>query len=269
LNKLSIITINYNNIDGLIKTVNSVINQTFKEFEYIVIDGGSTDNSIEVIKDYTNHINYFVSEPDNGIYHAMNKGILKAKGEYCFFLNSGDWFVSDKTLEEIFANAPDFDILYGRLIICDKNDKIISRTIGKNRITLLDVYNHTIKHQSSFIKRELFNRYGLYNENLKIISDWAFFMKSVGLGDASVKYLDLDIAFFDNSGISSNSEEICKKERKFVLDSLLSPRTIEDYNIFSSPYLNTHVLNYKLSRYLLRALNKAVKEYEKLLKKGD
>ena len=95
-NKLSIITINYNNLEGLKRTVESVINQTSKEFEYIVIDGGSNDGSGAYIESKSEHIDYWVSEPDKGIYNAMNKGIAKASGEYLLFLNSGDHLFSNR-----------------------------------------------------------------------------------------------------------------------------------------------------------------------------
>ena len=88
--RLSIITINYNNREGLRKTIESVVNQTYRNFEYIIIDGGSTDGSVEVVKEYADRISYWVSEPDNGIYNAMNKGVLAANGKYIQFLNSGD-----------------------------------------------------------------------------------------------------------------------------------------------------------------------------------
>ena len=96
--KLSIITVNLNNAAGLQKTIESVINQTFTDYEFIIIDGGSTDSSLEIIKQYANKITYWVSEPDNGIYNGMNKGIGQADGEYCFFLNSGDWMIENNTL---------------------------------------------------------------------------------------------------------------------------------------------------------------------------
>ena len=112
--KLSVITINYNNKNGLIKTINSVINQTYKDFEFIIIDGGSTDGSLEVIQEYSGQINYWVSEPDNGIYHAMNKGIVMAKGEYCNFMNSGDCFFDEQVLKNAFSHNLSVDIFIGK-----------------------------------------------------------------------------------------------------------------------------------------------------------
>ena len=113
--KLTIITINYNNLEGLKRTVESVLNQTWQEFEYIVIDGGSNDGSAEYIESQSEHIDYWVSEPDKGIYNAMNKGIAKARGEYLLFLNSGDHLYSAKVLEENYGKIADFDLIYFNL----------------------------------------------------------------------------------------------------------------------------------------------------------
>ena len=111
---LSIITINLNNREGLRKTIESVVNQTFQDFEFIVIDGASTDGSVEVIQDYP-RINYWISEPDTGIYNAMNKGIAKATGEYCLFLNSGDTLFQINTLTGILQSNPKGDIIFGNV----------------------------------------------------------------------------------------------------------------------------------------------------------
>ena len=100
--KFSIITINYNNCEGLRRTIESVVNQTCHDFEYIIIDGGSTDGSVDVIKQYADQIDYWVSEPDKGIYNAMNKGVAVAKGEYCLFLNSGDSLHNNSALAKVF-----------------------------------------------------------------------------------------------------------------------------------------------------------------------
>ena len=114
--QLSIITINYNNGDGLQRTIESVIKQNFKSYEYIVIDGGSTDKSIDVIKRNKNHINYWISEPDTGIYNAMNKGIRKATGEYLIMINSGDVLVNEDVLDTVFKKNNNSDIIYGDVL---------------------------------------------------------------------------------------------------------------------------------------------------------
>src|SRR5688500_2837476 len=118
--KLSIITINLNNISGLIKNFDSVFEQTFKDLEYIIIDGGSTDGSKEIIEKNAAKFSYSVSEKDKGIYNAMNKGIVKEKGEYIYFLNSGDYLVNNEVIDKVFHETEDKDIIYGDVIVADK-----------------------------------------------------------------------------------------------------------------------------------------------------
>ena len=114
--KLSIITINYNHKEGLLKTIKSVVNQTYHDIEYIVIDGGSTDGSVDVVKQYEDSISYWVSEPDCGIYNAMNKGVAKATGEYCLFLNSGDSLHGTDSILEFVSKLSGEDLLMGRVM---------------------------------------------------------------------------------------------------------------------------------------------------------
>ena len=111
--KLSIITINYNNLEGLKKTYESVVCQTWTDYEWIIIDGGSTDGSREFIEEHQDKFAYWCSEPDKGVYNAMNKGIAKAQGEYLNFMNSGDRFYDHQTLNEVFSSGFQEDILYG------------------------------------------------------------------------------------------------------------------------------------------------------------
>ena len=112
--KLSIITVNFNNVEGLRKTAESIVSQTFQDFEWIVIDGGSTDGSKELIEQYSDRIAYWCSEKDSGIYNAMNKGVRYAKGEYINFMNSGDCFADSSVLSDVSERLLDNVILYGR-----------------------------------------------------------------------------------------------------------------------------------------------------------
>ena len=132
---LSIITINRNNAAGLRKTIESVVSQTYTDFDYIIIDGASTDESVDVIKEYADRITYWVSEPDTGIYNAMNKGILKANGEYCLFLNSGDWLYDNDVLNDVFSISPTEDIVYGNDVFIGANVTILDGvTIGDGAV---------------------------------------------------------------------------------------------------------------------------------------
>lgn len=220
--KFSIITINYNNKEGLRKTIESVINQSFKDFEYIIIDGGSTDGSIDVIKEYASYIDYWVSEPDKGIYNAMNKGIVQAHGEYLNFMNSGDCFYDGNILDmvKLSLNA---DIVAGKLYVEGKG----VCGIYKDDITLLDLFLNVLPHQSSFIKRELFED-KLYDEKYTIVSDWKFFVESLIFRNCTFANLDVIVCKFEPGGISSNND-LHEKEGVILHEELFPKRIFEDY----------------------------------------
>lgn len=217
--KLSIITINYNNLNGLKRTVESVVNQTWQEFEYIVIDGGSTDGSAEYLESQSDNIDYWVSESDKGIYNAMNKGIAKAKGEYLLFLNSGDHLYSDTVLQENHGRIADHDLIYFNIQNIGKNfSKIISYPAI---LRFSDLYFDILSHQATFFRKDLFDRVGLYDENLKIVSDWKFMIVALFKHHCSYLKVDETLSTFYLDGISSVMEnrEMVYKERDIVLNS--------------------------------------------------
>lgn len=217
---LSIITINYNDAVGLKKTMDSVINQTWNGFEYLVIDGGSVDESSEIIASYKEKIDYWVSEKDNGIYNAMNKGILKSNGKYLLFINSGDVLINDAVLENVqnFLLS-DVDFLCGHLSF-EKDGKTILKQ-HPEQMSFSYLTSKTIYHPSTFIKRTLFDTYGLYNENHKIVSDWEFFFKALGLNGATYQKLPYAITHFDMNGISSNQGDKVRYEKQEVFKHYL------------------------------------------------
>ncbi|MCC5612987.1 glycosyltransferase, partial [Nostoc sp. CHAB 5834] len=168
--RLSIITINFNNAPGLQKTIASVVAQSSKEIEYIIIDGGSTDESVAIIAQYSDKITYWISEPDQGIYQAMNKGINRATGDYCQFLNSGDWLVDNQVVERMLNPVPTCSILVGNLLLVQQNGVIRKDSFQYQEISFLAFYRGTLNHSSAFIKRSLFKTYGLYDESLAIVA---------------------------------------------------------------------------------------------------
>ena len=219
--KLSIITVNLNNANGLSKTLESVASQTFTNYEHIIIDGGSTDGSVDIIKDYERKYNgvpghlYWVSEPDKGIYNAMNKGIKVASGEYCLFLNSGDWLVKNSGLSMVFSSHNEADILYCNIVTSN----------GENweypdNLSIFYFINHSIGHPGTLLKRNLFKQYGLYDETFKIAADYYFFLKSIIKHSCSYQHLKFTLTNFDTNGISSLSVDAKKKERLKALHSL-------------------------------------------------
>ena len=160
--ELSIITVNYNDASGLERTIQSVVSQTFRDFEFIVIDGGSSDGSVDVIKKYEKHIDYWVSEPDRGIYSGMNKGLMRARGEYVNFMNGGDCYHTPDVLEKIFSIETNADIITGA------HTGSPHPNIGQNGVTMYDLYTGAVDHQASFIRRDVALRHP-YDESYRIV----------------------------------------------------------------------------------------------------
>jgi len=241
MKSLSIITINYNNSEGLAKTIESVGNQTFTDYEFIIIDGGSTDESLSIIEKNKNIIQYFVSEKDNGVYHAMNKGILKAKGKYCLFLNSGDCLYNENVLNDVFKQISESeDIIYGN----SYKIKTHYRRVIKYRpiLSLYDFYKTepALHHQATFIKRDLFDKYGMYNENIKIIADWEFFFRVIVQNEVNTRYIDLIICKFDGIGLSNSLPDgsidriKMEKVKEQILKKNFSQIILIDYQMFDT-----------------------------------
>ena len=174
---ISIITVNFNNAAGLKKTMQSVLDLEFKDYEYIIIDGGSTDGSLDVIKEFLSKtelkqkISYWCSEKDNGIYNAMNKGISHSSGVLLNFMNSGDTFVSDSldNLQKIYKKNNDC-VLYGAI-----NKTKNNLFLGTTGVGPKDIENGIIWHQATFIPKKFFLDYGIYDESYRIRGDYEFF----------------------------------------------------------------------------------------------
>ena len=227
--KLSIITINRNNAAGLRKTMASVFSQTYRDFEYIVIDGASTDESVDVIRAsalQAEGLDFkWISEPDTGIYNAMNKGIEIAEGRrvvnpfnrsergecenkvikdgYVLMLNSGDYLVDEHVVERIMSELHTEEIIQGN-VIEDYPDKTIRfRGYGKSDISFIDVMDANFPHQAMFIRLDTMSKYGYYDDSYKKGADTYFFITALGLGNATYRYVDIDITNFDVNGISA------------------------------------------------------------------
>lgn len=211
---ISIITINYNNLEGLQKTMKSVLDQTYANIEYIVIDGASTDGSSAYIQDRDKFINYWISENDYGIYDAMNKGIEKATGDYVLFLNSGDWFADVTVVENFVEQKPREDIVYGDAILNYRHKKV--RKYMPKTLEGIILLNHTITHQTIFHKINIF-KYKKYDLKYTLIADWVFYSELILLNKGTYRHLDLIVANFDMAGESTNHQNQIKikKEREF------------------------------------------------------
>lgn len=272
MNKLSVVTINLNNAFGLEQTLNNIrIQKKLNDFQYIIIDGSSTDTSLILIKQNLDIIDIWISEKDYGIYDAMNKGIKLSSGDYIIFINSGDFFYTKNSLLEFYKNYNRADILYGDVFkpksIYQKHDEIkkIPEELNFNFF-----FNDTLPHQSCFIKRSLFTEYGLYDTNVKITADWLFFILTICKYDRTYLHIKETIAHYDTTGFSSdpNLIDIHHKERNLILNTYF-PCFIDNYNELNklqyySKFNSTKLLykiisnsniKHKVAHILLKTLN--------------
>lgn len=249
--RLSIITITYNNLVGLRKTADSVLEQTMGDFEWVIIDGASTDGTKEYLdamaaNNVADNLPTYklanlqiVSERDTGIYNAMNKGIRLAKGEYIQILNAGDCFAAADVTERMLnalteqterAGQP-IDILYGNMLKVDGKGKLIGKS-GYTEYSLRQFYSSTLNHDCAYIRRALFDddHYGLYDESLRIVSDWKWYLQAIGLGKVRPVYADIDVTIFDGGGISETNLPLRAQERRLVLEEVLPPAVLWDYD---------------------------------------
>lgn len=338
--RLSIITINLNNASGLSKTMNSVFSQTSRDFEYIIIDGGSTDGSVDVIRSFTpiepgtytpltfenvryvnmreggndlpageprNYlcdswgniksairnpqsaitpesralssepcapcpvpITFWLTEPDSGIYQAMNKGIRVARGEYCQFLNSGDWLAAPDVTEKMLENTHDCSIIYGNMIKQFPNKKIlINKQIDLE--SFLTFYQGSLNHSPAYIKRNLFEKYGCFDEELKIVSDWKFFLQVVGLFNEKVVYRDINVTYFNMIGVSNTNNELDRFERQKVLQELVPSKILTDYIKYSKYIFQIkRICRFKLTKWIVYIIERflfLIEKFETKLKK--
>lgn len=220
--KLTIITICYNDKEGLRRTLESVKSQTAHEFQYIVIDGASSDGSADLISDYASVIDCAISEPDTGIYNAMNKGIRLAEGEYCLFMNAGDTLYVSDTIEKALPFLDGTDFLSGDTVSEYSNGKTsVWRAVNHLSVFLMAMYS--LSHQATFIKTELLKTRP-YREDLRVVSDWEQMFYELVICDRTYKRLDMKICRFAQGGVSSSQAETREKERQIVLDEHFSKR---------------------------------------------
>ena len=322
--KLSIITINYNNAEGLRKTLASVASQTYADIEHIIVDGGSTDGSVEIIRQYADnqvkgerlkvkgeengkadilastlytlhhtpsaHVVRWISEPDKGIYNAMNKGIEVALGkrvvnddhtslpiannqlpialtDYIQILNSGDILAADDVTERMMTALASYSeqcerstgeaelqqsdlptILYGNMIkeypdgkrvkdTCLGNSKTNPREVilHETEWTMYDFIKGTINHDPTYIHRDIYEKYGLYDDTLKIVSDWKWFVQAVVFGNEKVFYIPMDVTIFDMTGISETNLAAREIERRNELEKMFPVAVLKDYDAYHFP----------------------------------
>lgn len=279
--KLSIVTINYNNAEGLRKTLASVASQSYRDIEHVIVDAASTDSSVDIIREYSDKADYpvlWISEKDKGVYAGMNKGIEIALGrcvvnalnrsersedknkalpDYIQILNSGDilaaYDVTERMIKALSTlNIPlstenAVGILYGNMIRDFGNGKLSKDVClgdrAKNRElkaqevewTMDDFIKGTVNHDPTYIHQSLYDKYGLYDESLKICSDWKWFVNAVVFGGEKLYYVPIDVTIFDTTGISETNLEFREKERHAELEKMLPEAILKDYDQYHFP----------------------------------
>lgn len=224
--KLSIITICFNDKEGLQRTLESVKIQTCKNFQYIVIDGASSDGTVDILTEYADVIDYSISEKDSGIYNAMNKGILLAKGKYCLFLNAGDSLYAATTIERVLPLLDGTDFVSGHTFCTFPNGKTkVWKAVSNATIYLMSIYS--LSHQATFINTQLL-RQRPYREDLRIVSDWEQMFYEIILKDRTYKCINLYICNFAQGGVSSFCPQKREAEREKVLKEYFSERVYQD-----------------------------------------
>ncbi len=220
---LSIITVNKDDRDGLARTLASVARQTFGDREIVVVDGGSKDGSVDVIRASAHVVTDWVSEPDGGIYDAQNKGLRRARGTYCLFLNAGDSLASDDALARVFASSPREDIVYGDVTFEDGARRWTDRS--PDALSFAFLMRTTLPHQATLLRRDLFDRVGPYDTSFRIVADYDFLLRAVVVHGATSRRIPGPLAIQVVGGLSSRPESFprWREERARVKEKALSP----------------------------------------------
>lgn len=237
--KVSIITVCRNAENAIERTMLSVVTQScFNEnIEYLIIDGASTDKTLEILKQYADkYLIKWISEPDSGIYNAMNKGIKLASGEIIYFLNAGDRLFDEKSismvLSEFEKNSSDF--LYTDILSC-KIDELSKAEIKKfNNVDKYFLIRDCICHQASFYKKSVFDQFGKFNEEFKLAADYEMLLKIMAGTNLKKEYLPIVSALYDNTGVSSSNTKELQTEREKIIKTSFS--TFERIKLKSKTY---------------------------------
>lgn len=241
--KFSIITVAYNDRKGLEQTICSVVRQTYQDYEYIVIDGGSQDGSLDVLKKYDAAITYWVSEKDKGVYNAMNKAVDVAHGEYCIFMNAGDCFHDNHVLQRVADEGLEADLVVG-IAEMVSNGKVLSQVIPPAEVCLGFWLYHSVIHQAAFMRTDML-REKHYDESLRIVSDWKYMLSEYLSRTYTYQVSSVVVCKFDTSGISSDNTKRLA-ERRQVLIELLPPmlfQEFERYKDFKPLFSNILLMN--------------------------
>ncbi|WP_053990077.1 glycosyltransferase family 2 protein [Mangrovimonas sp. TPBH4] len=209
--KISIVTVSFNAEKTIEETIKSVVNQTYSNIEFVIIDGASTDGTLDIIKQYRNKIDMVVSEPDKGIYDAMNKGIKRATGDWILFLGADDTLFDIDTISKCvpYLNSKKYSFIYGDVI------KVPSQERYDGKFNLYKLIYKNICHQAIFFNQAIFDQLGLYNQVYKVNADWEFNMRVFQDPTIKTKYIPVVVSRFFEAGLSGHQhDEIYEVRRK-------------------------------------------------------
>jgi glycosyltransferase involved in cell wall biosynthesis len=246
MSQISVITVCKNVASDLERTIQSVLMQNFKDYEYIIIDGKSSDNTFKILKQYEKQITKIISESDTGIYDAMNKGISLAAGRYLLFLNAGDELLHENILniaaERIDKNP--VDIFFGHTLEVDKKTGLAYVRSQRPYLNNLILFRQTIAHQAAFISRRAFEKYGKYDNSLCVVADWEWFLRAVLRFKASYYYHDFVCTLFELGGLSWCSDPIVQRVHS------LERQSVENryFNVFQKSVYRREFIYWKLCR---------------------
>lgn len=247
---ISVITIVYNDLKGLKKTFESVVNQSYNNMEYVIIDGGSSDGSVDFIKEQQEHFSYWVSEKDKGIADAFNKGVQAAKGDWIILLNAADYFQDEYAISkmipylEVNQNA---DIVYGKMTEVDENGEL-GKSFGRPFDKSSFERECTIIHPATFHNKYFFEKNGLFSLDFKIAMDYEIFLRK---RDLKAVFADEQITFMEKGGVSQEDPTRAYKEVNDVKRLHLKKNEIS----LSMDYYE-NILRYRLSKFKQRLLKK-------------
>jgi glycosyltransferase involved in cell wall biosynthesis len=254
--KVSIITVNYNNLDGMKKTYQSIVEQTYNDWEWIVIDGGSGQNDTDFIRQHEEQISYWCSEPDKGPYNGMNKGIVKACGQYFVFMNSGDTFYDAEVLHHVYSQPRQGDVLYGDWAEITVKDETTIKEAPKV-FSLHALYYDNICHQAMFVKGNILKD-SPYDESYTLFADWAKWLE-LTLAKHTFEYVPYVICRYQLGGISNTRMDLVQKEVKRLRTEEV-PAAIRETISCIDDKVNIHPLAYEAN-----CLIKKKKLYKKII----
>jgi glycosyltransferase involved in cell wall biosynthesis len=234
--KFTIITVVYNRVNSIEKTILSVLTQAYENYDYIIIDGGSNDGTCEIIEKYKSKLKYYVSEKDNGIYDAMNKGIKNVSDNESFilFLNSDDFFLNDQILNKISHIDNNYEFIYGK-VLYKHNLKNLDVVLG-NPETYQTLYRGMIQHQSCFVKKKLFDKIGYFDTSFKIAADFDFSIRILKY-KFNIHFVDEIVSVMNMGGIgSSNYFKMYNEKLKIIYNHY-------DFSIYIIECFKTYFIN--------------------------